>query len=161
MSKRVLIAGLTVLIALGVAATLAVSASADDDRKARGGKVIRLEACGEHEEANFDLPNAADVSPQVGDHFVGWTELCKRGGDEPIGFARFTCTWNFNGVMCTNHNTLKGRGQIVTMQSADPSAGPVAVEPVVGGTGEFRNSRGQARVDFSAGPPKITIRLIG
>jgi hypothetical protein len=65
MSKRVLIAGLAALIAAGVAATLAVLASADGERKARGGKVIRLEACGEHEEANVDLPNPAGAPPRL------------------------------------------------------------------------------------------------
>lgn len=62
--------------------------------------------------------------------------------------------------MSTNHNTLPDRGQIVSQQSGDPGVGPVVVEAITGGTGEFRNARGQVRVEFGPETVRITIRVI-
>ena len=120
--------------------------------------MIRLVACGgPPDQADIDLPGPDDV----GDLLIGTGDMCGPAGNK-VGFVRFTCVFNFGtGVMCTNQTTLEGRGDIVTMQSGDPAKGPMVTEAVVGGTGEFRNSRGEATVDFSAGPPKVTIRLIG
>lgn len=160
MSKRMLIAAAVVLIAATSGATFAVTAAADSDKASEKGKVIRLVACGEPPpagQAEIDFPGP----DEVGDLLVGTGDMCDPDGNK-VGFVRFTCVFNFGtGVMCINQTTLEGRGDIVTAQSGDPAAGPVATEAVVGGTGEFRNSRGESQVDFSAGPPKVTIRLIG
>ncbi|MGH7539601.1 MAG: hypothetical protein ACRELC_01235 [Gemmatimonadota bacterium] len=156
MSKRLLIAAAVVLVAATSGATFAVTAAADSRAEGKG-KLIRLVACGDLDQEDIDLPGPG----QVGDLRVGTADFCNAAGSE-VGFVRFTCVFNVGtGVMCTNHLTLDGRGQIVTMQSGDPAEGPMVTEAVVGGTGEFRNSRGEATVDFSAGPPKVTIRLIG
>lgn len=161
MKRRIVIAFLgTLLIAVAAGATVAVTAAADSEKAGEKGKVIRLVGCGEPPpagQAEIDLPGP----DRVGDLLVGSGDVCDPDGNK-VGFFRSTCVWNFDdGVLCTNHTTLEGRGDIVTMQSGHPPSGPVVTEAVVGGTGEFRNSRGEARVDFSAGPPKVTIRLIG
>lgn len=139
-------------LALGLAVTgLAASGG-------NGGKTIELTGCaGSLASEQIDL---GATGPSPGDMLVGRTDLCQ---GSKVGFARFTCVFNIgSGVMCTNHNTLSGRGQIVSQQSGDPTEGPLVVEAVTGGTGEFRNARGQVRVDFSnPGGPRITIRLLG
>lgn len=142
-----------------VVAGLALAMSALAAGGGNGGRTIELTGCPDSlVREQIDL-GAAGPSP--GDLLVGRTDLCQ--GEKKVGFVRFTCVSNIGtGVMCTNHNTLSGRGQIVSQQSGNPAEGPVVVEAVTGGTGEFRNARGQVRVDFAnPGGPRITIRLIG
>lgn len=137
---------------------LAFTVSALAAGSGNGGKTVELTAGGDVVREQVDL---GAPGPSVGDMLVGRTDLFQDG--KKVGFARFTCVFNAGtGVMCTNHNTLLGRGQIVSQQSGDPTEGPVVVEAITGGTGEFRNARGQVRVDFSnASGPRITMRLVG
>lgn len=145
----------TILGASVLALGLTVSALAAGSEN--GGKTIELIAGGDVVREPIDL---GAPGPSIGDMLVGRTDLLQ--GGRKVGFARFTCVFNAGaGVMCTNHNTLLGRGQIVSQQSGDPTAGPVVVEAITGGTGEFRNARGQVRVDFSnPSGPRITIKLV-
>ena len=122
---------------------------------ANGGKTIVLTG-GPPTTEEIDL---GAPGPSPGDMLVGRADLFQNGAK--VGFARFTCVFNIGtGVMCTNHATLSGRGQIVSQQSGDPSKGPVVIEAITGGTGEFRNARGQVRADFSEGL-RLTFRVIG
>ncbi len=146
------IAAVAVIVVLGLALSgLAAGGGAT------GAKSVKLTA----KPAGAEQIDLGASGPSAGEMLVGRADLYQ--GGRKVGFARFTCVFNIGtGVMCTNHNTLFGRGQIVSQQSGDPSRGPVVIEAVTGGTGEFRNARGQARVDFTNPEAvRITIRLIG
>src|SRR5918995_2827983 len=137
-------------------AVLVLSGLAAGGGKGKGGKRIVLVG-GPPTQEEIDV---GEAGPSAGDMLVGRADMLNRKGKK-VGFVRFTCVFNVGtGAMCTNHLRLAGRGQIVSQRSANLAGGPVVVEAITGGTGEFRNARGQVRVDFSQGPPTITIRLL-
>lgn len=122
----------------------------------KGGKTIKL-VSGLPTSEEIDL---GDPGPSAGDMVVGRANVFNLE-NKKVGFARFTCVSNVGtGGMCTNHLTLFKRGQIVSQQSNSPADGPVVFQPITGGTGEFRNARGQVRADFSEGL-RLTYRVIG
>jgi hypothetical protein len=149
LGKTGAVAGLILLVA-----ALALSGLAAGGGR-KGGKTIVLTG-GPPTQEEIDV---GEPGPSPGDILVGRADLFKKG--KKAGFARFTCIFNVGtGVQCTNHAHLFGRGQIVSQQSGDPTKGPIVIEPITGGTGEFRNARGQVRVDFSEGL-RLTFRVIG
>ena len=139
--RRAAVVGVPVLLVAALALSgLGVAAGGG----AKGGKTFTLtgKPAG-NEEIDLGAPG-----PSPGDMLVGRAELFR--GAKKVGSARFTCIFNLGtGVMCTNHAHLFGRGQIVSQQSGDPSKGPVVIDAITGGTGEFRKARGQVRADFS------------
>jgi hypothetical protein len=107
------------------------------------------------------LSDPGGDGPSPGDVMVGLFDLfADEARQTPIGSGRFTCTWNVVGVMCTNHLSLDGRGQLVIQQSGSPADGPTVTESVIGGTGEFRSARGDAHTDFTRQPEGIVKTVI-
>lgn len=151
MKRRVLVVGVAVFAAFLAAQTQAKP----------GGLVLRVEA----DFSTFDFPTSPTTVGAVGPFYVAGT-ICEDPtlGEACVPIGVFHC-WGWippSGVgLVSQEFNLTGRGKIQTQGLEDE--GPRAV---VGGTGDFRNVRGEATsVDlssfFATGEFVATFDLIG
>lgn len=79
---------------------------------------------------------------------------------EPAGHGIAVCeqfSQKLRVIYCENENHILGRGTFLSSGFQNLRQ-PIVVDPILGGTGDFRNARGQATVDFSVGV--VTIELL-
>lgn len=103
----------------------------------------------------------------AGDTFTARDDLFDAKGGKKVGDAFIHCVLQFGTPpvsQCDVVARLDGRGDI-TLSGLVPAAEVPFTLAVTGGTGEFRNARGQALVEVvDAGPPftqRVTVELRG
>jgi hypothetical protein len=107
------------------------------------------------EEVPVDVPPVGQEN--VGDSFLFTEDLFTPGGRR-VGHDQARCTLMFRQeAFCEASAVLRGRGQIVA-EGVFAFTRPRPVLAVVGGTGEFRNARGQ--VFILPGPTEEETRLV-
>jgi allene oxide cyclase len=162
MRKRSLLAITVVLLAGGVAAMSISSAAAPSSSRQRGwakpsasnaaAATAAAEAAAKAkdvtrlvlierfvEETLVDVPPVGQDNP--GDSFLFTGDLFTPGG-RPVGHDQVRCTLMFRQeIFCEASAVLSGRDEIVVEGVIGAEQRPVLA--VVGGTGRFRNARGQ------------------
>jgi hypothetical protein len=132
------------------AATAAAEAAASAKGVTRLVLIARLV-----DETFIDLPPVGQDNP--GDSILFTEDLFTPGGRR-VGHDQVRCTLMFRQEsFCEASGVLRGRGQIV-VEGASAFTGPRPSLAVVGGTGEFRNARGQ--VFILPGPTPEETRLV-
>jgi allene oxide cyclase len=178
MRKKSLL-GITVvlLLAVGVAAMSVSSAAAPSSSRQRGwakpsasnaaAATAAAEAAAKAKDvtrlvliARFVEETLVDVPPvgqeNVGDSFLFTEDLFTPAG-RPVGHDQVRCTLMFRQeVFCEASAVLRGRDEIVVEGVIGAEQRPVLA--VVGGTGRFRNARGQ--VFILPGPTQEETRLV-
>jgi hypothetical protein len=157
-----------VAVVLAVASVALASAdsperSADDDSV----EVIKLFAT-EVQSADIDL-GAQGFS--LGDQFVFSDDLFRRKGGEKLGFDGVVCSVvridqqaQSTTVQCTFTASLRegqiaGQGLLTFTEGQGPATN---VLPITGGTGEFKNARGEVRVEeLSDTEANLTLFVLG
>ena len=139
---------------LFVAVLLAISLTAAGPSYANGGKLLILDVVPNG--GDFSMVSDPDDASQ-GPFYVSGTVFA-HGSNVAIG--EFHC-WGYFAqggavVVVSQEFNLNGRGKIQLQGIEDD--GPRAV---VGGTGDFRNVRGEAEVEFTATGFTAAFRLIG
>jgi hypothetical protein len=134
--------------------TAAATAAAEAAANAKG--VTRLVLIARFVEQTFiDAPPAGQENP--GDTIL-FTEDLRTPGGRLVGHDQARCTLMFRQEsFCEASAVLRGRGQIV-VEGVFAFTRPRPVLAVVGGTGEFRNARGQ--VFILPGPTEEETRLV-
>lgn len=61
-------------------------------------------------------------------------------------------------IYCDNEVHIFGRGTILASGFQNIAGPPIVVDPILGGTGEFKNARGQVTLNFAEGT--VTIELL-
>ncbi len=136
-------------------ATNAASATAAAEAAAKAKDVTRLVLIARFvEETLVDVPPVGEEN--VGDSFLFTEDLFTPAG-RAVGHDQVRCTLMFRQeVFCEASAVLNGRDEIVAEGVIGAEQRPVLA--VVGGTGRFRNARGQ--VFILPGPTEEETRLV-
>jgi len=136
-------------------ASNAAAATAAAEAAAKTKDVTRLVLIARFvEETLVDVPPAGQEN--VGDSFLFTEDLFTPAG-RPVGHDQVHCTLMFRQeVFCEASAVLSGRDEIVVEGVIGAEQRPVLA--VVGGTGRFRNARGQ--VFILPGPTEEETRLV-
>jgi hypothetical protein len=177
-NKSLLAITVVLLLAVGVAAMSVSSAAAPSSSRQRGwakpsasdtaAATAAAEAAAKAKDVtrlvliarqvdfqDLDVPPVGQENP--GDTFLFTEDLFTPGG-RLVGHDQARCTLMFRQeAFCEASAVLRGRGQIV-VEGVFAFTRPRPVLAVVGGTGEFRNARGQ--VFILPGPTPEETRLV-
>jgi hypothetical protein len=175
--KSLLATTIILLLAVGVAAMSVSSAATPSSSRQRGwakpsasnaaAATAAAEAAAKTKDvtrlvliARFVEETLVDVPPvgeeNVGDSFLFTEDLFTPAG-RPVGHDQVRCTLMFRQeVFCEASAVLNGRDEIVVEGVIGAEQRPVLA--VVGGTGRFRNARGQ--VFILPGPTEEETRLV-
>jgi hypothetical protein len=156
--KTALVVGFTGLLLTVVVGGWSWSKSASSDN-VRGRRMMSFQL---HATIAADVIDVGDPGTSVGDEVITSGRVLQRWVDE-VGFFGQVCTAtqeSFRRVICSTTVVLSGRGRLVLEGTARTQT-TRRVEAVTGGTGEFRNARGQAWVTpISAATTKVRVLLI-
>ncbi len=165
-SKLITSAIVLVVLAAGGAALAATSGSSSQAAATQTLKVFSVTVQQEFVDANLDGP-----APGLGDQFVFSDDLFTQKGGEKIGVDGGVCTivrlddhGNTTTAECAVTGELHG-GQIAVqglITFVGEGGAGTFVLPVTGGTGIYKNVRGQVTVEeLSETEANLTFELIG
>jgi hypothetical protein len=140
------------LIVAVVASTGALALAQEEQPKLEEPETI-VHQVGERMIRELDLGRKG---PSKGDRLYVRGPLLQDGNR--IGKVLAICElFNKNRPYCENEANIEGRGELFSAGFQD-FRNPVVLDPILGGTGEFRNARGQITIDFSTG--NVTVELL-
>ncbi len=109
-------------------------------------------------EQNIKTLDRGRAGPSRGDRLYVRAAALDDQGEVAVNVLAVCEFFTKNRLYCENENNIEGRGELLAsgfQNLRDPA--PI-VDPILGGTGEFRNARGQVTVDFAGGT--ITFELL-